>query len=231
MPDTFRFITQATLRRLFRTSASLCLAATVLLLPSPGSAQTDTDAPAGGGEADIENADPRYPLSPFDQVSISVYQQPDLSSSQRISDVGTVALPLIGEVKIAGLTTTEAQHKIAKAYIDQEYLIKPVVTVRIDSFTTQTVTVLGEVSSPGQVALPTGTRRMEIQRIIGMAGDFSDIARKTAVRVERRKPGQEKPEIFVIDVEKITENTDAKRAVDTFYIQPGDILFVPRRAF
>ena len=173
----------------------------------------------------------RYPLAPFDHVSISVYQQPDLTSSQRISDVGTISLPLVGEIAIAGLNTSEAQRKIAKAYIDQEFFIKPVVTVRIDSFTTQTVTVLGEVSSPGQIPLPDGVRKIAIQRIIGMAGDFSDIAKKSAVRVERRKPGQAKPEIFVIDVGKIVEATGSKQAANTFEIQPGDILFVPRRAF
>lgn len=173
----------------------------------------------------------RYPLKPFDQVSVKIYQQPDLSSTQRISDIGTIALPLVGELKIAGLTTSEAQRKIAKSYIDQEYLVKPIITVHIDNFTSQTVTVLGEVSSPGQVVLPDGTQEMAVQQIIAMAGDFSDIAKKTEVRIERRVPNRKDPEVFVVDVRNIIESTESDAGVDTFRIRPGDIIFVPRRAF
>lgn len=173
----------------------------------------------------------RYPLRPFDQVTVQVYQQPDLSSTQRISDVGTIALPLLGEVKIAGLTTSKAQKKIAQAFIDEEYLVKPVVTVRIDSFTSQTVTVLGEVSSPGQIIFPDGVQKLPIQEIIAKAGDFSDIAKDNNVRIERRVPGQKEPKIYIIDVEEIIESTNSDGAVEAFLVEPGDIIFVPRRAF
>ncbi len=173
----------------------------------------------------------RYPLQPFDTVSVQVFQQSDLSSTQRISDVGTIALPLVGQVEIAGLTTSEAERKIARAFIDQEFLVDPIVTVQIERFTSQTVTVLGEVNRAGQLVLPEGVREMPIQEIIAMAGDFSDIARDTRVRVERRKPGEEEPKVFVVDVQEIIESTRDDGGVETFPIRAGDIIFVPRRAF
>jgi len=191
--------------------------------PTPGSESSRT---SGIGTAEI-----RYPLQAFDSVTVAIYQQADLSSSQRISDIGTISLPLVGEVKIAGMTTSEAQRAIASAYIDQEYLVSPIVTVYIDSFTAQTVTVLGEVSRSGQIILPDGVQEMPIQEIIAKAGDFSGIARSTDVRIERRRPGQDEPDIFIVDVKKIIESTKNNEAVETFMVRPGDYIFVPRRAF
>lgn len=185
----------------------------------------------GLAPAEMSETALRYPLQPFDQVAVQVFQQSELSASQRISDVGTVALPLVGEIKIAGLTTTEAQRTIASAYIDQEYLVNPIVTVTIVSFTPQTVTVLGELGGGGQVSFPDGVQKLPIQEVVAKAGDFSDIAKSTEVRIERRIPGQDEPKIFIVDVKKIIESTKNNQAVDTFMVQPGDIIFVPRRAF
>lgn len=178
-----------------------------------------------------ENSLIRYRLAPFDQINISIYEQPDLSSKQQISNAGTIALPLVGEIKVVGLTTSQAQEKIAQTFIDQEYLVKPIVTISVESFTEQTVTVLGEVSSPGQVRLPDGVQSMAIQRIIAMVGDFSDIAKRTNVRVERRIEGQRTPEIIFVDVEAIIESSAANAKDEDFMILPGDIIFVPRRIF
>lgn len=201
-----------------------------------GTTITQADQAGKTGEisklADVDQAIlPQYTLQSFDQISISIYNQPNLSSSQRISDIGTVALPLIGEVQIAGLTTYEAQQVITKAYIEGEYLVNPVVTIQIDSFTEQTVTILGEVSRPGQIKLPIGIRRMEIQRVIALAGDFSDIAKKSSVRIERRTSGSTKSKIFIVDVETIIEKTNNYKTAVPFYVYSGDILFVPRRFF
>lgn len=178
-----------------------------------------------------ENTLLRYQLTPFDQINISIYNQPDLSSKQHLSEAGTIGLPLVGELKISGLTTYQAQKKIAQAFIDQEYLVNPIVTLNVESFSPKTVTVLGEVSSPGQVSLPDGVQSMEIQRLIAMVGDFSDIAKKNNVRIERRVTGQSTPQVLFIDVESIIESSVANAKGETFMIRPGDIIFVPRRIF
>ena len=65
-----------------------------------------------------------YLLSSFDKVSISVYGQQDLSSSQRISDEGAVSVPLLGDILVAGNTVSQAQKLIEKAFIEQLYLVK-----------------------------------------------------------------------------------------------------------
>ncbi|MGB0745242.1 MAG: polysaccharide biosynthesis/export family protein, partial [Opitutales bacterium] len=91
--------------------------------------ETSVPAKATAGEtaskpsAELTEAQRRYPLQPFDEISVQIFKHGDLSARQRISDVGTIALPLVGEIKIAGLTTSEAQRTIAAAFIDQEFLV------------------------------------------------------------------------------------------------------------
>lgn len=176
-------------------------------------------------------ADLRYPLAPFDQVSISIYGQPDLSVSQRISDSGAISMPLIGEIDIAGLTLAEAKEKIAAAYIDQEYLRAPVVTINLESFSTKSVTVIGEVGKQGEIQLPVGVSQIEIQRLIALAGGFSGIAKRDSVRIERRRSSTSEPEILTVDVDRILNADSEEAAGQSFMVKAGDIVIIPRRIF
>ena len=74
-----------------------------------------------------------YLLSPMDTLVISVYGQPDLISQQRISDEGTVSIPLLGEMAIGGLTVSKAQKSIEAALIERRFLVSPVVTISIEA--------------------------------------------------------------------------------------------------
>src|SRR5258708_5238811 len=63
-----------------------------------------------------------------DTVHITVFQQADLTSDARISERGTVAMPLIGEVKVAGLSQADAAKLIASELKKGKYLNNPQVT-------------------------------------------------------------------------------------------------------
>ena len=69
----------------------------------------------------------------MDKLVISVYGQPDLVSQQRISDEGTVSIPLLGEMTIGGLTVSKAQKFIEAALIERRFLVSPVVTISIEA--------------------------------------------------------------------------------------------------
>ncbi|MGJ8638544.1 MAG: polysaccharide biosynthesis/export family protein [Opitutaceae bacterium] len=174
----------------------------------------------------------RYKISKFDTISVTVYQQTDLSTSQRVSEAGTITMPLIGEISVERQTTQEAQKTIAKKFIDEEYLVAPVVTVNIDAFSPRTITVLGEVNSPGQITLPDSVDSIQIQDLLAMVGDFADIAKKDAVRIERPQPNGAPSKIVILDVESILEAKPSESSSNpTFYVEAGDIIFVPRRVF
>ena len=174
-----------------------------------------------------------YLLSSFDKVSISVYGQQDLSSSQCISDEGAVSVPLLGDILVAGSTVSQAQKLIERAFIEQLYLVNPVVTISIDEFSPKVVTVLGEVEKPGSIEIPPGRNNLPIQVLIAEAGGFSGAAQKTEVHVNRETLQIDafKKKTIIVDISAMLEMSGDGLVNNVFFVQPGDIVFVPRRLF
>ena len=88
-----------------------------------------------------------------DAVRVTVFQQPDLATEARVSDRGTISMPLVGEVKVAGLTPSLAGAQIAGALKDGKYLKNPQVSVALTTVRSRQVNVLGLVARPGRYAL------------------------------------------------------------------------------
>ena len=88
-----------------------------------------------------------------DAVRVTVYQQPDLTTEARISERGGITLPLVGEVKLAGLTPAEAAGRIGSAFKEGKFLKNPQVGVALTTLRSQQVSVLGMVARPGRYAL------------------------------------------------------------------------------
>ncbi|MFW5874436.1 MAG: polysaccharide biosynthesis/export family protein [Verrucomicrobiota bacterium] len=180
---------------------------------------------------------PVYKLQPFDLVQVSVYGEEDLASEQRISDNGTVSMPLLGEVEIGGLKVNSAAKKIEQAFIDGEYIRRPVVTISIAEFSPKTVTVLGQVEEPGSVTIPPGKNGLPLQVAIAGAGGFTGTAKMTEVHVtrggaERNGDGSgDESNFIVVNVDKILESVGEADGADPVVVYPDDIVFVPRRVF
>jgi polysaccharide biosynthesis/export protein len=88
-----------------------------------------------------------------DAVRVSVFQQPDLTLEARIDDKGAISMPLVGQVKLAGLTTTAAAAQIADALKRGKFLNNPQVTVALTTLRSRQVSVLGQVARPGRYPL------------------------------------------------------------------------------
>jgi polysaccharide biosynthesis/export protein len=89
------------------------------------------------------------PMSTGDFLDIAEYHTPEFHSTVRVSTAGTVTLPLIGEVKIAGLDEQAAARAIEAALVSKGMLLHPLVSVLVTSYAGQDVSVLGEVTHPG----------------------------------------------------------------------------------
>ena len=105
-------------------------------------------AQSGPNKADI------YRLNQQDLLTITVYDNPDLTTNQRIDVQGRVQIPLLGRIEIAGMTVGEAEQKIEQLFKDERYLRNPQVTVAVDEYSKKEISIFGEVRSPGQIALP-----------------------------------------------------------------------------
>lgn len=184
---------------------------------------------AEGSFPGAEPAEPaRYRIFSRDLVRLAVQGEPDLTVDRRIDGLGEVYVPLLGHVKIAGLTLAEAQVAIAKRYIDEEIFIKPEVIVTVVEYSPKEIMVLGQVGRQGKLSLPPEAVGMSIVEAITSAGGFTRIGKGDAVRVTRKdEKGNEQS--VTVNVEKMIEGSAA--ANGAFMLQPGDVVFVPERIF
>ncbi len=102
-----------------------------------------------------------YRVGPGDVLEVTVFGNEDLSRAPAVQTNGTIALPLLGEVQVAGLTLAEIKNKLM-ALLARDYLVNPQVDVKVKEFQSQFVTVLGEVNSPGRKPLRGRTRLIDL---------------------------------------------------------------------
>jgi polysaccharide biosynthesis/export protein len=107
-------------------------------------------------------------LGAGDAIRITVFQQPDLTTETRISEKGSIIMPLAGEVKLAGLSQAEAGSAIADSLKKGRYLKNPQVAVAITTLRSRQVSVLGMVARPGRIALDDTSSKLS--DVIAAAG-------------------------------------------------------------
>ena len=106
-----------------------------------------------------------------DAIHVTVFQQPDLTTDARISEKGSIAMPLIGEVKIAGLSQPEAAAQIAGKLKDGQFLKNPQVAVAVTTVRSRQVSVLGAVARPGRY--PLDDTSSQLSDVIAAAGGIT----------------------------------------------------------
>ena len=96
-------------------------------------------------------------ISPGDALHISVLDMPEMEQTPRVTDVGDIPVVGIGSVRVANMTPAEAATAIHDRFVSTHYLNHPQVSVVVDQYATQEVTLIGEVRTPG--AYPIATPR------------------------------------------------------------------------
>jgi polysaccharide export outer membrane protein len=179
----------------------MVLAALALALPMT--------ACSGGGSLPPISSSPhqlsQYTLGPGDQLSIKVVGADDLTGDYPVSDSGTVSVPLIGDVKAAGLTRAELEQEIANK-LAQGYIRSPKVSVAIEKY--RPFYIYGEVAKPGEYPYASG---MKVLNAIATAGGFTYRANENYVIVQR--------------------HGEKGSATGGTAIEPDDVIDVPERLF
>jgi polysaccharide export outer membrane protein len=140
---------------------------------------------------------PDYRIGPLDQLEVSVFQVPDLSRTVRVNSTGDISLPMIGVVRAGGKTVGELEAAIADK-LRESLLQDPQVSVFIQEFASQRVTVEGSVGSPGIKPL---TGRTTLLQLIAMSGGLSRMADPTKIIVFRVINGQKMAALFnLVDI-------------------------------
>ena len=106
-----------------------------------------------------------------DAVRVTVHQQPDLLTEARINERGMITMPLIGEVKLAGMSQHEAAGAISERYKKGEFLRNPQVSVAVVTVRSRQVSVLGAVTRPGRY--PLDDTSYQLSDVIAAAGGIT----------------------------------------------------------
>jgi polysaccharide export outer membrane protein len=133
-----------------------------LWLAVAASAQTAPQAsPTPFAQAPASPTAPDYRVGSGDVLDVVVFGNEDLSRSPTVQTNGSVSLPLLGDVQVAGLSVAEIQRKLT-TLLERDYLVNPQVEVKVKDYQSQFVTVLGEVNNPGKKPLRGRTRLVDV---------------------------------------------------------------------
>jgi polysaccharide export outer membrane protein len=166
----------------WRPWAALVLAAASMALASPASAQV----PAARAPAAVAPAAPaaEYRLGVGDVLRITVFQNPELTLESRLNEGGVLSFPLIGSVRVGGLSVPEAERLIADSLARGNFLRNPQVTIIVLQVRGNQVNVLGQVGRPGRYPLETADTRLTdmIALAGGVAPGGADVVVVTGTR-------------------------------------------------
>jgi polysaccharide export outer membrane protein len=158
-----------------------------------------------------------------DLLEFSVYNVPELSTKTRISSGGDAYLPLIDYVHVGGLTVEEAQSLIEKRLSDGGFVKDPHVTIFVDQFASQGVSLLGEVARPGVYPVLGQQRLFDV---ISAAGGLSDKAGRSVTITHRDQP--DNPAVVEL-ARNIADDPNSNVQVypgDTIVVRKADIVYV-----
>ncbi len=152
-----------------------------------------------------------YHLQQTDLVRMSIYQEDDMLTEALIGKSGMVSFPLIGTVKLKGLTVAEAEKTIKELY-EKDYLVNAKVSLVVVSYAKKWVTVSGAVQNPGNVPYPEeGT--INLASAVAMAGGVMEDGNSRSITVARKKGGSRRCSLA---------------GSGNLALYPGDTVVIPR---
>ena len=158
------------------------------------------------------------PIASGDLLEITVFDVPELTQQVRIGADGKAQLALIGNTLLAGLTGQEAAELIARQLREGNFVRQPQVNVLIKEFSSQGVSVMGEVQHPG-VYQVLGARTL--LDVISLAGGLTNVA-DSRITIKHRTGAEEN-----VTVKLKNDDAPSSLASDV-QIYPGDLVMAPR---
>lgn len=183
-----------------------------------------------------------YQVGPEDQLDIVIFGQDNLNRELRVNGQGEIAMPLVGVVKVAGMTSQEIQRHLEELY-SARFLVNPQITVTVKGFRHQRVAVTGAVAKPGSYEIIGPRTLLEVLSLAGgfsnasgFAGDVVDVIRhqnapdlakimKAGASPESYKqPFAPKTETIVIDLRRLVSGQAPQMNIP---VRNGDVIHVP----
>ena len=125
-----------------------------------------------------------YRLGSGDAVRINVYQNPDLTIETRVTEAGLISYPLLGSIRVGGLSVTATEKLIADGLKNGNFVKQPQVTLVVTQVRGNQASVLGQVNRPGRYLIEVADMRLTdlLAMAGGTAGNGSDMVVVTGTR-------------------------------------------------
>jgi len=188
----------------------------------PGSADdARTGEPASPDIPETKTAEVRpesFIIGTEDVLTINVWKEPEMSRTLPVRPDGMITLPLIGELKAAGLTPVQLQDQITTAL--RKFMSDPQVTVIVLEVRSLTFNIVGQVLRPGYFPL---TRRMTVLDAIALAGGFQPFAKQKKIYILRTEANGKQARLRFNYKDVIR----GRHAEENIQLQPRDTVVVP----
>lgn len=178
------------------------------------SGKSDLQPLPGAAPVDIS----KMTLTPGSAIDLHVFEEPDLDGKYRLDQGGNVALPLLGPVRLEGLTLRECEAAISRKLIESQILKVANVVVDLDEISVPNVTVSGEVVTPGNVML-LGPRRLV--DVLSLAGGETQFAGSEIIIQHKDSPSNS---VEIVKYDRTGNDQSPLGAT----VNPGDSVFVKR---
>ena len=168
-----------------------------------------------------------YIVGEGDVLKILVYDNDDLTTTERVSGEQVITIPLIGQVHVKGLSISQIADEI-KSLLADGYLVNPHVSIFIEEYRSRNVTILGQISKPGLYELREETTLLEL---LSTAGGIKDGAGGEAIIKRIHNTGKNGVNIIKVDLQRLLEKGDTALNVaiidqDSICISKADLFYI-----
>lgn len=189
----------------------------VVLTLLPPAAATSQDAVRS------EPAPESYVIGPQDQLSITVFEEPELTGKYRVDNDGNFSFPLLDRVRAGGRTLADLQNTLT-TMLSNGYLRNPQVRVEIDQYRSQSVFVSGEVRAPGKIMM-TSTAMTLLEALAQAGSPTSSASNEITITRRSDKPDAAPDGLALIRVNR--RDLEVGRVGHDIVLRDGDIINVP----
>lgn len=200
----------------------LMLVLALLLAYAPAKAQEKPEqkkSDSAGNGAPIKPVieEQGYVIGATDTITVSVWKEPELTLSLVVRPDGMISIPLLGDVKAAGLTPMQLSMALTEKL--RKYVNEPQVTIIVNSINSRIIYLVGEVNRAGTYPM---LPNMTVLMALSGAGGFSQFADTKKIYVLRLEDGVQKK--FPFNYKEVIKG---KRPEENIMLKPGDTIVVP----
>lgn len=171
----------------------------------------------GGFSGEKPVVDDSYIIGPSDILEIQVWKEPDFSRVVPVRVDGMITLPLLNDVKAAGVTPLQLKKDLEEKIKD--FVELPEVSVIVKESLSRRIYIVGKVAKQGEYLL---SKDMTVLQALSVAGGLAEWADSDDIVIIRRAGGEEKRLLF--DYKKVISG---RKLEQNIYLQPNDTIIIP----